>query len=173
MKKMMMMLAAVLVASMSQAAFVQWNTGQLKAPNADGTFSASNLTGAYTATLLFYADDGGSAGALVAGVTGNTDTTVSLGAFSATTGGTVFTPGATYWVQAVVTDGVNWTMTSTMASFVEPGTGNASLNLTSGAGFDVVNGKWPSQWTAVPEPTSMALLALGVAAVGLRRRFRK
>ena len=28
-------------------------------------------------------------------------------------------------------------------------------------------------WTPIPEPTAMALLALGAAAVGLRRRFRK
>jgi hypothetical protein len=31
----------------------------------------------------------------------------------------------------------------------------------------------PSQWTVVPEPTSMALLALGVVAASLRRRFYK
>jgi len=48
--------------------------------------------------------------------------------------------------------------------------------------FKLGNGSWdpglyinPSQFPGgvIPEPTAMALLALGAAAVGLRRRFRK
>ena len=38
---------------------------------------------------------------------------------------------------------------------------------------DFPNGTWLPYAFPIPEPTAMALLALGVAAVGLRRRFRK
>jgi hypothetical protein len=57
-------------------------------------------------------------------------------------------------------------MNQVKVSNTSPSLATANLALQ----FDQTN---KTGWTAVPEPTSMALLALGVAAVGLRRRFKK
>ena len=51
----------------------------------------------------------------------------------------------------------------TSATFA--GIGNANLNFGGAGNF--------TEYGVVPEPTSMALLALGIAAIGLRRRFKK
>jgi len=50
-----------------------------------------------------------------------------------------------------------------------PGTAPNAMPLTFG---NLSQGGWQAI-TIIPEPTAMALLALGAAAVGLRRRFRK
>jgi hypothetical protein len=179
MKKMMMVLALLMLTVNSvSAATVAWNTGAISAPLPGGTFGAvvGSTTGIYLATATFFADVAGVQGGALVGVTGNTDNSTSVASvLNAAAGGFTFLNNGSYWaqVEVVSTDG-KWKMTSTSARFTIGGTGNGSINFLAGTGFNTVANKMPTSWTAVvPEPTSMALLALGVAAVGLRRRFRK
>ena len=184
MKKMMVMMAIMLVAGLSQAATVSWSTGTIKVPTlGTGAFGANTgtTTALYLANITFYADNGGVAGAAISGITGSTltDNSTSVASvLNGTTAGTSFSASTKYWAQVVVTTAVNggagsWIMTSDRASFTVPGTGNANLTFLTGGGFDVASNHMPAVWTAVPEPTSLALLALGAAAMGLRRKFRK
>lgn len=179
MKKLVTLIAVIFAVSFVNAASVAWSTGAIKTPGVGGVFGANvgTTTGIYLATVTFYLDNASALGSVIAGVTGNTDTSTSSATGSVLNGtGTTYSFGnnASYWAKAIVTstDG-KWKMESTAARFTIGGTGNGSINFLTGSGFDTVANKMPTVWTAVPEPTSMALLALGVAAVGLRRRFKK
>jgi len=65
--------------------------------------------------------------------------------------------------------GDEYTMTLTNESWINAAVNQGSVNTIYWAAGSTA----PDNWVLIPEPTAMALLALGAAAVGLRRRFRK
>jgi hypothetical protein len=170
MKKMMVIMAVALAAGLSQAASVVWTSGAVKTvADASGTFGSNigTTTGTYLATVYFYTDAGLTTPVL--GVTGNTDDTsvTPTSTLNGTTSSS-FSASTTYYAVLVITTESPYgtaTLTSSAMTINVPGVGNPpTVNFLSSL---------PGQWTVVPEPTSMALLALGAATLGLRRRSRK
>lgn len=189
MKKLMIfMTGVVMMALTSSAATLQWGTtgGGVPIANATGT----GLTTAYDVLLVWDTTGDGlgltkdiGTGLVTLGTNITPiDTTRAIGATAGRTGGftqdyAAFSYNSTYKLYIVAFDGTDWTHASNFAttsknvtfptsSTVVPG---ASFVLTS-AGQRIVSSDWGAI-TPVPEPTSLALLAIGVGAVALRRKF--
>jgi len=178
MKKLMMTTAALaLMAGFAQAATVQWSSGIIQDPVTG--INIGSTTDAYLAQVWFYTDALGTPFAAGGTLTDNTSTALSVfnGSTASTfTGGS---PAGTYYAQMIITsaDGL-WRMDSGIVALGafpnEPGALTVYFGTGQGTAAGTAGGStFTEGWEAIPEPTSMALLAIGVAAIGLRRRFRK
>ena len=170
MKKLMIALAIIAIAGMSQAAAFKWTTGAMYAPNPDGsvsTTSAADATGTWLATISLYSD--AECKTAIAGLTGNTGSDVNsmTSAIQGTFAGATFAfdNSTTYYaiLELTYTSAAGaQTLTTDVVSTKLKTTGNTTLSFAT----PISN----ATWSAVPEPTSGLLMLLGMAGLALKRK---
>ena len=173
MKKLMIALAVVAMAAVSQAASIKWTTGAIWGVDADGKWTTSvagkDAPGKFAFQCLIYDSTGKT---LLETVDQASWSLSKAGATSKKTDYVLSTSDTdsiyklvlqgTYTTEA----GVQTFLATDMVDYKMPGSGNGAPNFQTLGIIDSTK----TQWSAVPEPTSGLLLLLGVAGLALRRR---
>ena len=182
MKKIMIAAAALTMSIVAQAANVNWNSGTLYLPNADGTWSdtkaTSSTAGTWNLVVSFFAADGTTPFAAGGDLSDNSILDLNSTLSGSATG---FEAEKTYYMSAVLTyenDDYTFSKSFDPVSFMTKKTGATSANMqqTTVLATKMIDTSSPLGWTItpkggnIPEPTSGLLLLLGVAGLALRRK---